>query len=520
MWILGLLYMRKIVILGTGLNRAKKPGMAIPAIVMYEQMSLLDTGCEFKILGFENTNHARAHASIIKSSDIIIINSLSTLLNDAGGQLLNLLKSKKIYLYLHETEFVLEYSDLQNPQRMTAFWKSLPYMGLLCSTEQQRLFYQKLGLKNTAVIYNSLNLNPSYTWRRKRVLGDVVRVVMIGSIQKRKGNRLFDQVANILSKSDRQYKFTWIGDKTNREDGNYQFTKCVEWVERVSAEEIYDVYLNADVFFLSSVDDPLPLSATEAAASGLRIVAYEKTGTYEILSDCTGFVSFSDYSPECAAEAIEKAIEDFPDKTDYTNISRFFTPTEFARRAWYEISKLESKIPIFKFEPEQFSLDYLLDVIADGGCSPRLIAYSLPLNGLMEQPDQLSRLRSKLNLNKVMEVADKYRVSQLDTLHGLEITCAAKLFLICEKYKRAIDIVIYGLSHGVTLNSGLIITNLALDNMQLRQTRANLLGNWILPMTLKRLKSTKNKAILYDYAAKLFRKEGYCFIAERFANRV
>ena len=148
--------MGKITILGTGLTRSKKPGMAIPAVVLFEQFLLLNTGNAIQIIGVDDLEAVTKNKQNILSSDIIIINSLSTLLNNGSELLLKLLRKKKVFLYLHETEYVLDYSDKYYQQRMSIFWRSLPNIGLLCSTQQQQDFYHRLGLTNTSVIFNSL----------------------------------------------------------------------------------------------------------------------------------------------------------------------------------------------------------------------------------------------------------------------------------------------------------------------------------------------------------------------------
>lgn len=191
-----------ITILGTGLARAKKPGMTIPAVVLFEELEKYRTEHTIQLIGLDNSSQIRYKRSQILSSDIVIINSLSTLLQDGSELLLELLASKKVFLYLHETEYVIDYSINTHSHKMSIFWRALPYIGILCSTQRQQAFYQNLGLDKSAVIYNSLRFSSAYSWGRQRCVSSEIRVIMIGSIQMRKGPALFDQVANMLTTSD------------------------------------------------------------------------------------------------------------------------------------------------------------------------------------------------------------------------------------------------------------------------------------------------------------------------------
>jgi len=69
-----------------------------------------------------------------------------------------------------------------------------------------------------------------------------------------------------------------------------------------------DIVNQAQIFFLSSIDDPCPLSAIEAMQSGKQCVAYKATGTAELIEGVPGCVTFDEYSPEAALAAIARAL--------------------------------------------------------------------------------------------------------------------------------------------------------------------------------------------------------------------
>ncbi len=129
---------------------------------------------------------------------------------------------------------------------------------------------------------------------------DAVLVLGCGSIHHRKGTDLFAQVARhaILDHGiDRTY-FLWVG-------GDQQGPLFRSWCEHDIAtfglvdrvlfagqqESAVDYYLAADVFLLTSREDPFPLVNLEALARGLPIVAFRDAGgAQEALTDDAGIV--------------------------------------------------------------------------------------------------------------------------------------------------------------------------------------------------------------------------------------
>ncbi len=72
---------------------------------------------------------------------------------------------------------------------------------------------------------------------------------------------------------------------------------------------------DADLFFLSSIDDPLPLACLEAMALGKRCVVYRKTGISEMLSGIRGCAVYDEYSIDAAMAALQHAFAEEPDST-------------------------------------------------------------------------------------------------------------------------------------------------------------------------------------------------------------
>ena len=91
-------------------------------------------------------------------------------------------------------------------------------------------------------------------------------------------------------------------------------------------------------FFLSSIDDPCPLSALEALNAGVGCVAYEQTGTAELIQGFLGCSIYRDYNPEAALFAIEEALQSDSqhtkqNRTSLVNIATLSNFTEKIDRA-------------------------------------------------------------------------------------------------------------------------------------------------------------------------------------------
>ena len=110
-----------------------------------------------------------------------------------------------------------------------------------------------------------------------------------GTVQFRKGVDLFLQCADILSKMklDQKIKFQWTGAGFNESDYDYSaylrhqihslgLTHLVEMTSEM--DDLDEAYCRADIFFLSSRFDPLPLVAQEAMDHALPLVCFDDSG--------------------------------------------------------------------------------------------------------------------------------------------------------------------------------------------------------------------------------------------------
>jgi len=127
-------------------------------------------------------------------------------------------------------------------------------------------------------------------------------VVGCGTTDWRKGTDLFVQVAAAIHRTDRSVQFVWVGGET--EKGEISKLKDlaesrgaggkVKFVGEVSTPLPF--MIAADVFLLSSREDPFPLVCLEAADCGVPIVCFDGAGGMAdfVGSTCGGVAPYLD----------------------------------------------------------------------------------------------------------------------------------------------------------------------------------------------------------------------------------
>lgn len=235
----------------------------------------------------------------------LLVNGLGTL--ERWPILLICFCRKDVRIYLHETAYRFNQLQAHSPLRYRIIAKILSRNPVLCVSKQAEAYYQKrFGSSRTHVVYECP--------------GDVVpqkidplhqNIVMVGSINERKGVELFSRVADLAADKHPNWKFHWVGSKATM-DQLYQSEKVTwhgwHWNPK-------DIIAQCDLFFLSSIDDPCPLAALEALHLQKRCVAFKDTGTAELIKDLKGCAVFSEYSEHEALSALDLSLSCETDET-------------------------------------------------------------------------------------------------------------------------------------------------------------------------------------------------------------
>jgi hypothetical protein len=156
---------------------------------------------------------------------------------------------------------------------------------------------------------------------------------MVGTVQDRKGVDLFSRTAELAHARGLPWRFAWIGSHTSRVAHRSLLSDRVAWLGALSRERVREELAACDAFFLSSVDDPMPLSVVEAVQHRLRVVTYERVGSREVLGGVGGYRSFAEYTPRAALDALRAVLaEPEVDEAGYREVEELFDIPAFCAR--------------------------------------------------------------------------------------------------------------------------------------------------------------------------------------------
>lgn len=285
-------------------------GVGKPIKVFVEFLRGLDLEIEFHLAtngDRENLLRKVSEASLVLINSFDVVRILKeTDLNDAAR--ICEMRSTPIVFYCHETLFVFRRLLAEVGGRVDAFVKNvLPKVHALAVSDRQADWLGSLGCKSVRTVYNSIG--PKFVPIERAQHPDAAPLVlMIGTQQRRKGVELFSHVADIAKKRGLGWRFVWLGAYTKGADGCYK-SDAVEWVGHVSAEEVRHWLSKTSAFFLSSIDDPLPLGVGEALMSGIPNVVYIDTGFADFITLHHAGEVFNIYEPHVALEKLQAVIE-------------------------------------------------------------------------------------------------------------------------------------------------------------------------------------------------------------------
>jgi glycosyltransferase involved in cell wall biosynthesis len=217
-------------------------------------------------------------------------------------------RRKDVQIYLHETEHALDNCRLVWPLRYRVISQILSRNPVLCvSQKAAKLYRERFGTKRTHVIYecpgdsSDVQLDPAR-----------IHIVNVGSLNERKGVELLSKVADLAKERHPDWQFHWVGGTAIM--NKLYLSPAVVWHGFMWHPN--DLVAQCRLFFLSSVDDPCPLSALEALQSGIGCVAFCSTGTAEIIAGLKGCEVYGQHTPESAIASLESALNQRVDVED------------------------------------------------------------------------------------------------------------------------------------------------------------------------------------------------------------
>jgi glycosyltransferase involved in cell wall biosynthesis len=265
------------------------------------------------ITSVELAHHAHSHliSLYFHLHDFVLINGIAPFFTTkALAVSLDSTSANRCAVYLHETAWVFTRLCKQHPENYYRAISALKRVPVFCVSKAQASWLKAtLNVRHTYVINNYTAITGSATRspdRHPRDWRQPLTILMSGTVQHRKGASLFSQVADLAHSLGLPWTFMWAGRATS--DPVYKSPQ-VKWLGDLNEAALASVLSCADLFFLSSEDDPMPLSAIEAMLCAKRLVAYRKTGTAELVEEHDGgWQIYESYTPEAALDAITRAI--------------------------------------------------------------------------------------------------------------------------------------------------------------------------------------------------------------------
>lgn len=243
-----------------------------------------------------------------------------------------------VLVYWHETDWVLDRVERAHPRSARKVGRVCSDPGVVhlavsqvCSESISRRFPNAEPI----VIYNCTVVPTPFD--RPVVPAGPPTVVNLASIQERKGTDLFVETAIKVCRQNPSVEFMWLGG--GEPYGTWQTDVEREGLsDRILfpgyVDSAYLILRRASVFFLSSRDDPFPLSVLEAMSLGRSIVTFDVGGAPEALAGLGHLVV--PFDTDAAATTILACLDKAPaDRVNLKLRERYvehYTPVSFARR--------------------------------------------------------------------------------------------------------------------------------------------------------------------------------------------
>lgn len=317
----------------------------------------------------------------LKYDTLIVFNGMGSLLCKNSRCILNYaLKHKAtVGIYWHETCWMINYLASKNLGEWTRIKKYLinnKVKHLVVSGQSKQLvmyMFQKPH-EDVVIVGEVIDLD-DYMLSEKResnqssnkktkILGS--GLIESGNYFYRKGLDYFGHISHELhaSKENHAYQFDWYGTDQivlSEIGENSKLFDKVCFKGKVNSLSAYFRYY--DIFLLSSRDDPFPIVALEALASGLPVFCFDSTGISEIVPQ--EFVASNYYEMidnikrYCEVQDSREAIYT---PVFFRNIAQSYTRDFFLKKLETGCQGFSQEIPVYKnyFSRKNFAEYFLI----------------------------------------------------------------------------------------------------------------------------------------------------------------
>ena len=220
---------------------------------------------------------------------------------------------KDVLIYLHDTDYMISRFARSHPFKFLFMKRILSRNPILVVSTQMETYYRRdLGVRQCYVVREAVSLpaRPDFDSAQQHI-------VMVGSLDERKGVGLFSEVAKLAREQGRNWRFHWVGALASQSLGD--LSADVRWWGWQDSPT--EFIRKAEVFFLSSIDDPLPLACLEAISLGKRCLVYRGTGIAELVDGVRGCAVMEQYSADDAYQCLESILRQETDSTKLLEIA-------------------------------------------------------------------------------------------------------------------------------------------------------------------------------------------------------
>lgn len=274
--------------------------------------------------------------------DFVLFNGLASLSHRSrfGYCLSRIVRAFRIptFIYWHETDWVLDRLAREHPAsaaRVGRVASDERVVHLAVSEACRQSLKSHYPAVEPIVVYNCTSVPPPFD--RPVRPAEPPTVVNLASIQERKGTDLFVETAIKACRRHPTVEFIWLGH--GDPFGTWRREICRAGLEdRILFPGYVDaghlILRRASIFFLSSRDDPFPLSVLEAMSLARTVVTFEVGGAPEALAG-QGYI-VRPFDTDSAATAILKCLHQPPAKRINPELRErylsLYTPERFAAR--------------------------------------------------------------------------------------------------------------------------------------------------------------------------------------------
>lgn len=182
---------------------------------------------------------------------------------------------------------------------------------VICPSPETQKRLNKLGIKNTKVIFNGVDTKIFTPGKNKT---KVPTIIFTGRLEKEKNPVYLVKLAKRLKEKSFNFKMEIIGDgrllpEISRLVFKYKLEENIILGGKINQEILPSIYQSADIFFTPSKSEVMPLSVLEALACGLPIICLEKSNLESLIINGKNGLVLKD-NLDLVSESIVKLLND------------------------------------------------------------------------------------------------------------------------------------------------------------------------------------------------------------------